>query len=337
MVTSSSAEVPEVDYLATSLRPAFGTLPGAVREAVGRVAGSPVVGAAPPVGSGFGGAFAGLLTLADGRRVFGKVAGPSLPHIVGALAREAVLLPRLRGLRCASRSLGSTEVDVDGTWRVLVLETIDGAQPGRPWTYAQADAAHESLLEIAALDPSVLEGVPVESAESDLGDDPRAGQTLEELASGARAWPVGLARPDHAVLDGIRDLAAGVGPAVRGEALLHLDVRPDNLLLEPGGTMRVVDWNQAVLGAPWVDLVSLWPLMHHHRIDLSRFDGSPLLAGVPDERVDALLAFFVGFMLHGIDDPPPPGCTPALRAHALFFAETTLRLMAARRGWSLEP
>ena len=130
---------------------------------------------------------------------------------------------------------------------------------------------------------------------------------------------------------------AGVGPAVRGDALLHLDVRPDNLLLEPGGTMRVVDWNQAVLGAPWVDLVSLWPLMHHHGIDLARFDGSPLLAGVPDERVDALLAFFVGFMLYGIDDPPPPGCTPALRAHALFFAETTLRLMAARRGWSLEP
>ena len=77
--------------------------------------------------------------------------------------------------------------------------------------------------------------------------------------------------------------------------------------------------------------------MHHQGIDLGRFDGSPLLVGSAPDDLDALLAFLVGFMLAHVDAPPPPGCTTALRAHAVFFSDTTVRLLAHRRGWDMDP
>ncbi len=330
-----TSTVPEVDYLATSRRPRFQSLPHAVRVAVGAVAGAPVRRAAPPVGSGFGGAYAGLLDLDDGRQVFAKAAGPTTPHIQRALAREAALLPHLRGLTCASRLLGTVDVEAGGPWRVLVLEAIDGTQPGRPWTPADADAAHSACLEIATTAPEVVAAMGLETAPDDLAGEVGAVPTLGDLASGALAWPDGHAVPDGHAASELARLASGVLEAVRGSALVHLDVRPDNLVREPEGRMRVVDWNQAAVGAPWVDLVSLWPLMHHHGVDVGRFEGSPLLAGASPDDLDAFLAFMVGFMLEDVDAPPPPGCTPALRAHALFYSDTTLRLLAARRGWSL--
>ena len=270
-----TSTVPEVDYLTTSRRPRFESLPHAVRVAVGAVAGSRVRVAAPPVGSGFGGAFAGLLELDDGRRVFAKAAGPTTPHIQRALAREASLLPVLRGLGCASRLVGSVDVEAGGLWRILALEAIPGTQPGGPWTVEDADAAHAACLEIASAPAEVVAALGLGTAADDLVGEVDAVPTLEGLASGGRAWPAGHVVPDEDAASELAGLAAGVLDAVRGDALVHLDVRPDNLVREPSGRMRVVDWNQAVVGAPWVDLVSLWPLMHHHGVDVARFATSP--------------------------------------------------------------
>lgn len=332
---TTPTRVPEVDYLATSRRPSFESLPGVVHDAVGPIAGAPVRRAHAAVASGFGGAFAGLLDLVDGRRVFAKVAGPGTPHIQRALAREGALLPLLRGLGCASRLVGMTDLETDGLWRVLVLEAIEGTQPGGPWTEADADATHAACVEIAATPAEVVGAMGLGTTADDLAAAREAIATLERLAAGSLGWPDGHARPDSAAAVELARLGGGVAQAVRGEALNHLDVRPDNLVREPSGRMRVVDWNQAARGAPWVDLVSLWPLMHHHGVEVTRFAGSPLLTGAADDDVDAFLAFMVGFMLTNIDAPPPPGCTPALRAHALFFSDTTLRLLAVRRGWRL--
>ena len=112
---------------------------------------------------------------------------------------------------------------------------------------------------------------------------------------------------------------------------MHADTRPDNLLIEPAGTARIVDWNHATLGAPWVDLVALWPLMRHHGVGVHRFAGA--LDGVPEEDIDAFLAILVGYLLCDLDAPPPPGCTPALRRHQLLIAGASTALLAQRRGW----
>lgn len=233
--------------------------------AIGDAVRGVVVDAAPPVGSGFTGAYAGLLALADGRRVFAKAAGPTMPHVVAGLAAEERILPLLAPLRCASRLGGAAEVPTgEGTWRVLVIDAVP---------------------------PEDAAAVTTTSLSSDLGGD------------------------------------------VEGESLVHCDVRPDNLLIEPSGAARLVDWNHATLGAPWVDLVGLWPLMAHHGVDVRRFAGAAVLDGVPDDDIDALLAVLVGYMVCDLDAPPPPGCTPALRRHQLLIAGATTTLLADRRAW----
>lgn len=328
------APLPEVDYAATSARPAFASLPDEVRVACGDAVHGIVVDAAPPVGSGFTGAYAGLLTLADGRRVFAKAAGPGLPHVVAGLAAEERILPLLAGLRCASRLAGAAEVPTaGGLWRVLLVEAIDGRQPGGPWTVPDADAAALACLEVATLPAHDAAGVTSTRLAPTLGADVEALTTLDGLAAGARAWPAELPAPRPRHLAELATVAGRAERALDGESLVHGDVRPDNLLVEARGTARVVDWNHATLGAPWVDLVGLWPLMAHHGVDVRRFAGAPVLTGVTDADVDAFLAVLVGFMVCDVDAEPPPGCTPALRRHQLLMAGAAVALLGARRRW----
>lgn len=330
----SRAPLPAVDYLNTSARPTFASLPKRVREACAAAAGARVVTAAPPVGSGFTGAYAGLLTLADGRRVFAKVAGPSLPHVVRGLAAEQRILPLLSPLRCPSRLAGGgTTEGEDGPWRVLLVEEIVGRQPGLPWTVADADAAARACVEVASLGGAEAATVTTTRLATDLGADQEALAFLDELAAGRRPWPRELPPPSLRDLATTAELAGRAERALDGDRLVHGDVRPDNLLVEPTGSARLVDWNHATLGAPWVDLVGLLPLMAHHGVDVRRYAGLPVLAGVSDDDVDAFLAVLVGFMLCHVDAPPPPGCTAALRTHQLLVAGATMALLTERRAW----
>jgi hypothetical protein len=50
---------------------------------------------APPVSTGFTGAYAGRVTLDTGCDVFVKASGPGNSHVLGALAQEARVLPAL--------------------------------------------------------------------------------------------------------------------------------------------------------------------------------------------------------------------------------------------------
>jgi hypothetical protein len=42
-----------------------------------------------------------------------------------------------------------------------------------------------------------------------------------------------------------------------GDTLLHTDWKPDNVLIEPDGTVRVIDWAWPTRGAAWIDPVYL--------------------------------------------------------------------------------
>src|SRR5690625_2319981 len=54
-------------------------------------------------------------------------------------------------------------------------------------------------------------------------------------------------------------LAARARAALAGGALVHLDARSDNLLITPSGSVRIVDWPWACIGAPWMDVLNLRP------------------------------------------------------------------------------
>lgn len=97
----------ELDYRRTSSRPAFDDLPSEVQVGIATVAGSAIEVAHPPVTTGFTGAYAGLLALRDGRRVFAKAAGPLAPFALQAIPREAGILRVLADRVTAPRLVGS--------------------------------------------------------------------------------------------------------------------------------------------------------------------------------------------------------------------------------------
>lgn len=318
-----------VDYTRTSARPAFAALPEPVRAEIARLAGAPVQAADPPVGSGFTGSYAGVLHLINGRRVFAKAGGPAMPHVITGLRREAEVVPLLAGLACVPTLIGAAQVD---GWAMLVLEHIDGHQPGMPWTARDADLAHAACLEVASLPPERLEPLHLTGLAEDVAANWGIDGAFGAFARGQRDWPHGIRRPSPEEFAELAALAGRAGTALRGDALCHNDVRPDNLLITADRAM-LVDWNWVRASPPWFDLVGLWPQMAHDGIDLARFDDSPLLADADPEDIDCFLAVIVAYMIEDVDAPPPPGCTDALRRHQLWQAALFLDLLAARRGW----
>lgn len=320
----------ELDYRRTSSRPAFTDLPAGVRGRLSELAGGTVAAADPPVTSGFTGAYAGRLVLGDGRWVFAKAADLSAPHARVAIERESTVLARLAGRATAPRLLGSAAVD---EWRLIVMEAVDGEMPGMPWTPAAAAAVHQACLTTAAVDPEVVAQVTDDRLADDLGSDPTALLALQGLADGTDPWPDWLPPLAPAHRAGLTLLAGNAATTLAGDRVVHGDLRPDNLVLDRGGRARMVDWNWVSRGPAWVDFVGLWPVMAHHGLDVSRWQSSPLLAGVDGEEVDASLAVVAGLMVaRSRGDDSTPGLA-VLRAHQRFTAHTFLALVAARRGW----
>ncbi|GLZ12094.1 hypothetical protein Acsp04_23290 [Actinomadura sp. NBRC 104425] len=56
------------------------------------------------------------------------------------------------------------------------------------------------------------------------------------------------------------NLGGDVSPMV-GDALLHTDLNPHNLIITPGRRAYVVDWAFASRGAPWVEIGQIIPWM----------------------------------------------------------------------------
>lgn len=330
VMSTGPLEPREPDYRRTADRPAFDDLPGEVRARLAELAGGAVV-ADPPVTSGFTRAFAGRLRVEGGGAVFAKAADPSAPHARVAIERESGVLAALAGRATAPRLVGSAAVD---EWRLIVMEAVEGGMPGMPWTPAAADAVHRACLTAAEVPSDVVTELTGDRLSHDLGSDPVTLMALESLARGVNPWPGWLTPlgPHHR--RELVDLAGHAAAALAGEQVVHSDLRPDNLVVDAAGNARMVDWNWVSRGPAWVDFVGLWPLMAHHGLDLARWHGSPLLAGVDPDAVDAFLAVVVGLMVDkaGGDDRGPS--LAVLRAHQRFTAHTFLALLAGRRGWA---
>lgn len=321
-----------LDYRHTTTRPAFADLPSTVRAGIETAAGATVDVAFPSVTTGFTGAYAGLLALQDGRRVFAKAAGPAAPFALEAIPREARILRTLRGRVTAPLLVGAAAAD---DWQVLVLEAIDGHLPGMPWTEPDAEAAHAACLELAELDSSSVDELTDTSLAADVGGDPTALACLDELASGARPWPSGIPPLPPGPARELARLGGLAARALVGDRLVHSDLRPDNMLVTPGGRARLVDWNWVTRGPAWCDWVGLLPVMAHHGLDVEhRMARSPLLEGVDDDAVDAFLAILVGYFVDACVQPTVTGSRSAVRAHQRHLAATFTAMLTRRRRWS---
>ncbi|MFE3080744.1 phosphotransferase [Nocardia tengchongensis] len=137
-------------------------------------------------------------------------------------------------------------------WFVVVFEFVDGRHPdlSRP---AELRAVLALLARMAeALTPSPLAGIPT---------------VAEKFGTVLRSWsrfaeqgaPPDLNRWALRNLERLADLETGWLDRSGGETLLHTNLRPDNLLIDAGGSVSVVDWAWRCRGAAWLDLAALAP------------------------------------------------------------------------------
>ena len=298
-----------------------------MRAAVEAWLDSPVVSAASQSG-GFSPGVAARLRTADGRRVFVKAAGPEPnPLTPTAHRQEARVAAALPEEAPVPRLLWSHD-EGEGGWIVLVFEDVEGRSPAVPWRAEELDKTLEALAALSELlTPSPLPPDTVGAAgEWSVVSGAYWRKLKENRPARLDAWST-----RH--LDRLADLETGGPSAVAGDALLHLDVRADNLLLTPERVL-VVDWPHARVGAPWLDMVFFAPSV--------AMQGGPqpeeLLARHPHARradteaLTAVVAAMAGFFTREGLQPAPPGL-PTLRSFQAAQGDVARSWLARRTGW----
>lgn len=265
--------------------------------------------------AGFSPGVAARVLAGNGRRGFVKAVGPAPnPDSAGLHRREAAALATLPPGLPAPALLAAYEVE---GWVALLMEDIEGRHPGDPWNPAEAGTTLDALEVVAGATAPV--GWP------DL---------VEEETRHFTAWsriaadpPPDLdpwAAPRTAELD---ELARGALARLGGDSVVHRDTRADNLLVQPGGTVRVVDWPWACRGAPWFDAASLLVNIR----SLGDLDVGPLLERIQDlgatpEDVAGVASGLGGLLAESSRRPPAPGL-PGLRPFQRAQEEAAYRLL----------
>jgi aminoglycoside phosphotransferase (APT) family kinase protein len=132
-------------------------------------------------------------------------------------------------------------------------------------------------------------------------------------------------------LDRLAAVEAEVSTALEGSALVHGDIRADNVLLS-AGVAWLVDWPWACAGVPWWDVVTMAPSV--------AMQGGPApadllrLAGVDGDpaAVTVAVTAITGYFLNQSRLPPPPGI-PAVRRFQAAQGVIALGWLRERLGW----
>ena len=301
----------------------WGDLPRHVRARISELAGAAVVTEASAT-SGFSPGYAASLELGDGTRLFLKAVSTEQNPDSPALARAEIRHNRLLPPEVDAPRL--VFGDDDGTWVLLGFESVVGFPPGTPWEPGDLDLALRALTRLAAV--PAPDGLPALTSTFDavadgwtsLLDDATARERMLRAVSPHSAW----------VADRLTDLAVLERTApdrLDGTALVHGDLRADNLMIAPGppAQVRFIDWPHAARGAPWFDLVAMLPSV------AMQGGGDPvtILAEHPVGRaadaadVHAVVTALAGFFLHRAVLPAPRGL-PNLRPFQLAQGLATL-------------
>lgn len=314
---------PSIPHGATALRPFWSDLPDNIRARIEEKLGAPVVAVASQ-GSGYTQGFASRLVVGLGERAFVKaICEETSPAIADCYRAEAKVSPQLPSTVPAPRLRWTLEVD---RWVILCFEDVPGHQPARPWDAHELTNVLTALLPMSAALSPAPPGLVVPYAHEWLVEDFTAWHRLAESDDSPEAVPSGR-------IDELAALEAKVFDAIADEAVVHCDLRDDNIIIGDDGRVWVCDWNWPCKAAPWFDLVTLLISAYGDGYDADALLAAhPLGDGVAPERVDALLAALGGYFTEASGHPAIPG-SPYLRHHQSWWARATLTWLALRRGW----
>jgi aminoglycoside phosphotransferase (APT) family kinase protein len=219
------------------------------------------------------------------------------------------------------RLIGSHD---DGDWVVLVLQDVEGRHPATPWVPAELDAVLATLDVLArATTPCPMPDLP--TAADSLGEDLSGWRRLAaDPSADLDPWAV-------AHLSELVELGAAGVAALAGDTVAHTDIRADNLLVGPDGTVTVVDWPWACVGPAWLDTMMIMVnvnLFGGHDVDALLAAHTPALGARP-EQLTAVLAGMTGYFLDACRRPAPTGL-PTVRAFQRAQGESALRWLRTR-------
>jgi hypothetical protein len=252
-----------------------------IAERVSRLLGHRVVSLHQIESRGYAAAYHGVAELEDGLTVFVKAGTEEVTS--GFLRKEirfyrsfqAPFMPVFHGAD-------------DGDPPILVIEDVRRGRWPPPWDSNAVGAVRRALEDLAASEPpqwiEPVERQWLTGGWAEIERDPEP-----FLATGVCSsdWL-------EASLPVLRDAAESA--PVEGDALLHLDVRSDNICLTERGAV-LVDWNQACVGNPELDVAAWLPSL--------RLEGGP----DPEEILTGgggLAAVLAGFFASRVGLPPPP-------------------------------
>ncbi|GAA0926860.1 aminoglycoside phosphotransferase family protein [Nonomuraea longicatena] len=285
-----------------------------VRAAIEDRLGGRIVEAVTQTG-GFSPAAAVRVRLADGGRAFVKAVDSATnsesTRIYRDEIRAAALLPESVP---APRLLAHVELD---GWVALAFEDIEGRHPVLPWRRDELDRVRDVLRRLAAEHTPAPAGLP--PVKDIFG---AAFQGFRHLAGTGHDDPWVVRHLDKLVA-----LESEWGEAAAGDALVHADVRADNILFA-GDRVHLVDWPYACTGAPWFDLVGLLPSV--------AMQGGPEpheLLDTLDPAVTSVVAALAGFFAWQGGLPAPPGL-PTLRPFQRAQGVVAMRWLRHRTGWA---
>jgi len=226
-----------------------------------------------------------------------------------------------------ARLLGAVE---SGSWIALVLSDVEGRHPTIPWLREELTTTLDTLHSLASTP------LPADAADH----LPQLPDAVHHLFQGWHRLtpdadlplPPDLAEWCRARLPELRALAEESRHLLQGHHLVHQDVRADNLLITEDGTVTIIDWPWAAVGAGWFDALTL---LINVRLYDPTFDADailathPVFAGVPNTAMDAVLAGMAGFFVEAATQPPPPGL-PTLRSFQRDQGDVTLAWLRDR-------
>lgn len=288
------------------MRHAWDALPDNVRSAVEQRCGGQVLKAEmPPMGCSSD--FSATLHL-DGGRVFCK--GIRADHPAAWMHRNEAAVNALLPRGLAPRLLWQLEVD---GWLMLGFEHMAGRHPDLTPSSADLAAVAEA---VTALHQPIPSAAPNRSLAARWARLPVWRQYAQDAPVDLDPWEA-----EH--LPRLVELETAAPGLVGGDALLHTDLQPGNLLIDDGAVV-VIDWAWASQGAAWVDpavmVIRLVAAGHSPQSAESWAARIPAWREAPAAAVTAFAATVLGLWGH-------KSRSAAARPHSA-------QLTAAARAWT---
>jgi phosphotransferase family enzyme len=282
-----------------------------IEERVEALLGSPVARLGRIEGRGYSVAFRAVAELEDGRTAFVKA---GTEPVTSGFLREEIRFYRAVQEPFMPALLGFDQNEPP----IVVLEDLSGGRWPPPWDATSIDAVRETLAAVAATPaPAGLSAIEERrdwlcGGWAEIEREPHRFLSLGVIPDGSL----------DAALPALR--AAAESAPIEGGALIHLDVRSDNVCLTERGAV-LVDWNHACRANPDLDVACWLPSL--------RLEGGP----APQELLPAaggfaaLLAGFFGSRA-GL---PAPETAPDVRRIQLGQLRASLDWAALELGLDL--